>query len=41
MLEFELIQVAIGKGVVLSHTPSQEEWVQLYAFAQKQSLVGS
>ena len=37
---FELIQVAIGKRVCLSHTPSAAEWQTLYDMALKQSLVG-
>lgn len=39
-LFFELIQIAIGSRVCLSHTPSAEEWKQLYEMAKKQSLVG-
>lgn len=37
---FELIRVAIGKQVCLSHTPTADEWGKLYAMAKKQSLVG-
>lgn len=39
-LFFELIQVALGCRIYLSHTPSADEWGELYAMAQKQSLVG-
>lgn len=39
-LFFELIQVAIGKRICLSHTPNADEWGKLYAMAKKQSLVG-
>lgn len=39
-LFFELIRVAIGSQVCLSHTPSGDEWSELYAMAKKQSLVG-
>lgn len=37
---FELIQVAIGTRVCLSHSPTTEEWKGLYDVAKKQSLVG-
>lgn len=39
-LFFELIKVSFGKSVCLSHTPSADEWGELYAMAKKQSLVG-
>lgn len=39
-LFFELIQVAIDTRICLSHTPSADEWGELYAMAKKQSLVG-
>ena len=39
-LFFELIQVAVGTRICLSHTPSANEWGELYAMAKKQSLVG-
>lgn len=39
-LFYELIQVAIGTRVCLSHTPSVSEWHTLYDMALKQSLVG-
>lgn len=39
-LFFELIQVAIGTRICLSHTPSADEWGELYSMAKKQSLVG-
>lgn len=39
-LFFELIRVAIGNQVCLSHTPTADEWGMLYAMAKKQSLVG-
>lgn len=39
-LFFELIQVALGMRICLSHTPSANEWGKLYAMAKKQSLVG-
>lgn len=39
-LFFDLIRVAIGNQVCLSHTPSAGEWGEFYAMAKKQSLVG-
>lgn len=39
-LFFELIQVALGTRICLSHTPSADECGELYAIAKKQSLVG-
>ena len=39
-LFFELIQVAIGTHICLSHTPSADEWGELYAMTKKQSLIG-
>ena len=39
-LFFELIRVAIGNQVCLSHTPSADERSELYEMAKKQSLVG-
>lgn len=39
-LFFELIQVAIGVRSCLSLTPNESEWEDLYAMAQKQSLIG-
>lgn len=40
-LFFELIQVALGVRVCLSHSPTAEEWRMLYDIAKKQSLVGA
>lgn len=39
-LFFELIQVALGVRVCLSHSPTADEWGMLYDIAKKQSLVG-
>lgn len=39
-LFIELIQVSIGCRVCLSHTPTADEWGELYSIAKKQSLVG-
>ena len=39
-LFYELIQVALGTRICLSHTPSADVWGELYAMAKKQSLVG-
>lgn len=40
ILFFELIHVALGVRVCLSHSPSANEWGALYSMAKKQSLVG-
>ena len=40
MLFFELLQVAVGNRTMLSHTPTAEEWRELYLLAQKQAMVG-
>ena len=40
MLFFELLQIAIGNRKELTHTPTTEEWRELYALAQRQTLVG-
>lgn len=37
---FELIQVALGVRTCLTHSPSEDDWCQLYELAKKQSLVG-
>ena len=37
---FELLQIAIGNRSQLSHTPTAEEWRELYTLAQKQAMVG-
>lgn len=39
-LFYELIQVALGVRVCLSHSPTADEWRSLYDMAKKQSLVG-
>ena len=37
---FELIQVALGLRPSLSHSPSADEWAELYSMANKQLLIG-
>lgn len=37
---FELIQLAIGTRICISHTPSASEWGELYSMAKRQALVG-
>ena len=39
-LFYELIQVALGNRAVLSRTPTETEWHNLYKMCQKQSVVG-
>ena len=39
-LFFELIQVALGKRSVLSRTPSEREWQELFDMAEKQAVAG-
>lgn len=39
-LFYELIQVALGNRTVLSRTPSETEWHDLYKVCQKQSVTG-
>lgn len=39
-LFFALIRVALGTETCLPHTPSPEEWKELYRMAKKQSLLG-
>lgn len=39
-LFFELIRVAIGNAVRLSHTPTDDEWHMLYDMAKKQTILG-
>ena len=36
----QLLKVSIGMQACLSHTPTADEWGELYAMAKKQSLVG-
>ncbi len=40
MLFFELIRIAIGRQQSLSHTPSKEEWHDIYEMAKEQTLLG-
>lgn len=40
MLFFELIRIALGRQETLSHTPSDEEWHELFEEAKRQTLVG-
>ena len=39
-LFFELIQVALGNRDVFSKSPTDEEWIDLFAMSQKQAVVG-
>lgn len=39
-LFYELIQVALNNKVVLGHTPTAQEWQNIYELCQKQSVVG-
>ena len=40
MLFFELLQIAIGNRDRFSQTPTEGEWRELFALAQKQAMVG-
>lgn len=40
ILFFELIRIAIGRQESFSHTPTDEEWRELFAEAKRQTLVG-
>ena len=40
MLFLELIRIALGRQKTLSHTPSKEEWHELFEEAKQQTLVG-
>ena len=40
MLFFELLRIAIGRQQTLSHTPTDEEWHELYRTANEQTLLG-
>lgn len=40
ILLYELIQVSIGCRLCLSHTPSEDEWNQLYGLSKKHALLG-
>lgn len=39
-LFFALIRVSIGRQERLSHTPTEMEWRELYALAEKQAVIG-
>ena len=39
-LFFELVQVAIGRRVVMTRIPTAQEWEMLFVTAQKQAVVG-
>lgn len=40
MLFFELLRVAIGKQSCLSHTPSEQEWRELFKESARQTVLG-
>lgn len=40
MLEYEFVQIAIGKRNCFSVSPTSAEWDGLYAFAKRQTLIG-
>ena len=40
MLFFELMQVALGTRSVLSKTPSEQEWLELFDMSEKQAVAG-
>ena len=37
---FELLQIATGNRIEFSHTPTEEEWQELFSLSQKQALTG-
>ena len=39
-LFFELLRVAVGQQGCLSHTPTNNEWRELYVMAEKQAVLG-
>lgn len=39
-LFYELVQVALGQRMILSHTPSEGEWQELFEISQKQAVTG-
>ena len=39
-LFFELLQVALGRKIEFSQTPSEDEWQGLYVLSKKQALLG-
>ena len=40
MLEFELLQVAIGTRSEFSSAPTADDWSRLFQFAKKQAMIG-
>lgn len=40
MLELELLQVAIGNRRALSHKPSSKDWLGIYGFGKRHSILG-
>ena len=40
MLFFEFIRIALGRQETFSHTPSDEEWHELFEEAKQQTLLG-
>lgn len=37
---FQLLRIALGRGESLAAAPTKDEWTEMFASVQKQTLVG-